>query len=688
MSVRVPTDEEIRSMSEREATELAESLRAEIRRHDHLYYVLDRPEISDAKYDDLFDGLLRLERAFPALATPDSPTQRVAGAPRESFPTIEHTAPMLSLESTRELAAVERFLTRIRRELGEETRLILEPKLDGASVELVYEAGVLSRGATRGDGRRGEEITANLRTIGSVPLRLQGDERSWPRLLAVRGEVLMGHDEFVELNRRLVERGGEPFANPRNAAAGSLRQLDPRTTAERPLVFIAYEAMRLEGGAPERDEEVLAWFGRWGFRVPEPVRYTSELADVVAYHEELGGRREELGYEIDGIVIKVDRLAYRERLGATTRHPRWALAYKFEPRREVTRIEEIVVQVGRSGVLTPVALLDPVEVGGVQVARATLHNAAEIERRDLRVGDVVRIHRAGDVIPEVAERIPDPGKRRGARFRMPELCPACGYPVERRGPLTFCPNRFDCPAQLREQLIHFASRAALDIGGIGEKTAALLLESGLVRRLDDLFRLRREDLEALPRFGSKLAGKLVAGIERSRRVPLRNFLIGLSIPGVGDAAARELAREFRSLEALRVASLDELRRVPGIGEVLARQVHEFFRDPRHAETIDRLLEAGVEPLPEKVEGARTPWADRTFVFSGRLEGFTREEAEAAVESLGGKAVSDVSRSTDYLVVGSEPGGKLEKARRYGVRVVDEGEFVELLRRAGWRPGGS
>jgi len=686
VSIEIPTAGDIRTMSEREAAKVIETLRGEIGHHDYLYYVLDRPEISDAEYDRLYDALVRLERAFPKLVTPDSPTQRVAGTVLESFPTVEHTAPMLSLESTRDRAAVGRFIDRLRRELGGAPRLILEPKLDGASVELVYEGGVLARGATRGDGRRGEEITANLRTIGSVPLRLRGEERDRPRVLAVRGEVMMGQAEFVELNRKLVERGGEPFANPRNAAAGSLRQLDPRVTAERPLVFVAYEVMRLEGVRVERDEEVLERLQGWGFRVPEPVGFASELADVVVYHEDLAGRREELGYEIDGVVLKVDRLVDRERLGATTRHPRWALAYKFEPRREVTRIVEIVVQVGRTGVLTPVALLEPVDVGGVQVARATLHNAAEIERRDLRVGDVVRIQRAGDVIPEVAERVAAPGARRGPRFRMPARCPACDAPLERRGPLTFCPNRFGCPAQLREQLVHFASREALDIGGIGEKTAAALVESGLVRRLDDLFRLGREELESLPHFGARSAGKLAANIERARRVPLRNFLIGLSIPGVGAAAARALAREFRTLAALREASFEEIRKTPGIGPVLARGIREFFQDPRHAEGIDRLLEAGVEPLPDSAGGGSSRLAGQTFVFSGRLEGFTRGEAEEAVAALGGRTTSDVSRSTDFLVVGSEPGGKLEKARRLGVRILHEAEFVELLGKDGWRGG--
>lgn len=705
MPVVVPTVRELRTLPRKEAAARLEALRAEIRRHDYLYYVLDRPEISDEEYDRLFSGLVRLEGAFPALATPDSPTQRVAGEPLAAFGTVVHTAPMLSLETTRDERAVARFLERVRGESAAapgaaqsagEIRFVLEPKLDGASVELVYEAGRLVRGSTRGDGRRGEDVTANLRTIGSVPLRLRGEERRPPRLLAVRGEVVMGAAEFQELNRRLVEASRETFANPRNAAAGSLRQLDPRITAERPLALLVYEVLALEGESFERDEELLAALRGWGLRTPVPIRYTNDLAEIVAYHGDLGARRDELDYGIDGVVLKVDRLGLREQLGSTTRHPRWALAYKFEPRRQATRIEEIVVQVGRTGVLTPVALLQPVEVGGVTVARATLHNGAEVRRRDLRVGDLVRIHRAGDVIPEVAERIEEPGARRGPPFAMPAHCPACGTAVEERGPQTFCPNRFNCPAQLREQLVHFCSRGALDVGGIGEKTAAELVDTGLIRTLDDLFRLSAPDLEALPHFAERSAEKLVSAIGRAKHVELRRFLIGLSIPGVGVAAARELARHFGSFAAVRAATVEELREVEGVGPALARGIREFFQDPRHREVIDRLLAAGVvvsrggaEPRGGRrggVGGAGQPgpWAGLTFVFTGRLAGFTRGEAEEAVEDLGGHATSAVSGETDFLVAGEAPGSKLERARRLGVEVLDERGFAALLASAAGR----
>jgi DNA ligase (NAD+) len=692
---KVPIARKPRPITRKDAAARIEALRGELRRHAYLYYVLDRPEISDEEYDRLYGELVRLETSHPELVTADSPTQRVGAEPRAEFTTVHHTAPMLSLEATRERGEVARFLDRVRGEAGAAARLVLEPKLDGASVELVYEAGLLQRGSTRGDGRRGEDVTANLRTIGSVPLRLRGEERRPPRFLAVRGEVVMGTADFQSLNRRLIEMDREPFANPRNAAAGSLRQLDPRITAERPLALLAYEVMGVEGATFETDEELLAALRGWGLRTPEPVRYTTELDDIVAYHAELEGRRDELDYGIDGIVLKVDRHQLRERLGGTTHHPRWALAYKFEPRREISRIEEIVVQVGRTGVLTPVALLQPVEVGGVTVARATLHNGAEVRRRDLRVGDLVRIYRAGDVIPEIAERIPEPGTRRGAPFAMPAHCPACGTPVVERGPQTFCPNRFDCPAQLREQLVHFGSRGALDIGGIGDKTAEALVEAGLVRSLDDLFRLRADDLESLPHFAERSAKKLVDAIARSKRVELRRFLYGLSIPGVGVAAARDLAKEFNDLARIRSATVEELRGVEGVGPVLAQGVHDFFQNPRHREMIDRLLALAVEPVAPGGRGGRgpsggvvegEPLAGLTFVFTGRLDRFTREDAEDRVMELGAHASSAVSGETDYLVAGEEPGSKLEKARRLGVEVLDEKGFISLLRRAGARRG--
>ncbi|MFO7262085.1 MAG: NAD-dependent DNA ligase LigA [bacterium] len=678
----VPTEAEIRSLSRPEARRLVERLREEIRRHDYLYYVLDRPEISDEEYDRLFDALKRIEEQFPDLVTPDSPTQRVAGEPAPQFKTVEHTAPMTSLEATRERDAVARFVARVRREATRNVRFILEPKLDGAGIELVYENGVLTRAVTRGDGVRGEDVTANARTIPSVPLRLRSmDGRRPPRLLAVRGEVMMTVRAFEQLNRRLLENGKEPFANPRNAAAGSLRQLDPRITAQRSLDFIAYEILEVRGASFETDEEVLRALRDWGLRVVEPVRFADDVDDIDAYHAELGERRATLGFEIDGIVIKVDRHDLRRKLGATARHPRWALAYKFEPRVEVTRVTAIIVQVGRTGLITPVAQLEPVQVGGVVVARATLHNREELRRRDIRPGDLVRIHRAGDVIPEVVERIPEPGRKRGEPYRFPDHCPSCGTELQRQGPLTRCPNRFGCPAQLRERIRHYASRDAMDIGGIGQVTAEALVDSGLVHELADLYELRPEDVAQLPHFTIRSASKLVRAIQDSKKVELRRFLFALGIPGAGESACRDLALHFRSLEKIRRASLDELRQVKGIGPALAEGIHAFFSEPRNQHAIDALLAHGVEPVPPKAPKGRGLRGKR-FVFTGKLERFTRSEAESLVESLGGEAHGSVSEQTDYVVAGRDPGSKLDQAREKGVRVLDEAAFLRLLRRAG------
>lgn len=656
-----------------------DELRRQIRHHDYRYYVLDRPEISDEVYDRLFDELVRLEASFPELVTPDSPTQRVGGEPRKEFSTVEHTAPMVSLASTRERGEVERFVERIRRAAGGEPRLILEPKLDGASVELVYEGGMLVRASTRGDGLRGEDVTPNVRTIPSVPLRLRGEERAPPRRVAVRGEVIMHDAAFEALNRRLLESGQEPFANPRNAAAGSLRQLDPRITAARTLDLMAYEILSIDGERFEADSDVIAALADWGLRVVEPIEIATDLETVLDFHRRLERGRERLGYMIDGIVVKADDLALRDRLGATARHPRWAIAYKFAPRVEVTRVQDIVVQVGRTGVLTPVALLQPVQVGGVTVARATLHNRLEVERRDIRIGDLVRIHRAGDVIPEIVERIPERGAKRRRPFRIPDRCPACGTPVVARGPLTFCPNHFGCPGQLRERLVHFASRDALDIRGLGRRTAESLIEYGLVRDLADLLRLRAERLAELPNFSDHTARKLVRAIQDSKRVELSRFLYALGIPGVGEAAARALARNFGSLDRIRAASPDELRRVGGIGPALAHGVHAFFQTPHVRRGIDALLGHGLEILPSTAKSDAL--AGQTFVFTGRLERFTRGEAEELVESLGGRAAGEVSRRTDYVVVGEEPGAKAERARELGIRRIDEDAFVDLVRRA-------
>ncbi|HSL83417.1 MAG TPA: NAD-dependent DNA ligase LigA, partial [Thermoanaerobaculia bacterium] len=498
------------------------------------------PEVSDEAYDALFRELQELEAEFPDLVTPDSPTQRVAGQPLDEFPTVEHRAPMLSLDSSADEAQLRRFDERVRKALSRvegadvPVRYVLEPKLDGASVELVYEEGRFAQGSTRGDGRRGEGVTENLRTVPSVPLSLREGKRPAPPALAVRGELFMPIQGFETLNEGLMNEGKEPYANPRNSAAGSLRQLDPQITASRPLDLYAYDVLDADWGEGEpvaTQAEVLEALADWGFRVNPLVKTgIDSVEDVAAYHADLLARRDDLPYEIDGVVVKLDDLAAREELGATSHHPRWAFAYKFPPRKEVTRVLTIFPSVGRTGVVTPVAMLRPVELSGVTVSRATLHNREEVARKDIREGDMVRIQRAGDVIPQVLERIPEKGRRRGPKFRMPTACPSCGTELVERGPFTVCPNGFECPAQLAGRLVHFGSRAALDIEGLGDETGKLLVSEGLVRRLPDLFDLTPERVEALPGFAALSARNLVEGIERASNVELARFLYALGIP--------------------------------------------------------------------------------------------------------------------------------------------------------------
>lgn len=669
-------------MDRDEARRRIEELREEIRRHDWLYYVKDAPEVSDAEYDRLFHELRDLEEEHPDLRTPDSPTQRVAGQPSEKFPTVEHAAPMLSLDSDASEEEARRFDERLRKALGDErVSYVVEPKFDGLSVELVYEDGELARASTRGDGARGEGITSNVRTIRSVPLRLRDGARPVPATLAIRGEVLMRMEAFDALNERLLEQGKEPFANPRNASAGSLRQLDPSITASRPLEAYAYDILASSGADATTQRDTLDALRDWGFRVSELSGHVETIDEVRDLHAEFLAKRDDLPFEIDGIVLKLDDLAAREEVGATSRHPRWAFAWKFPARAEITRILSIVPSVGRTGVVTPVALMRPVEIGGVTVARASLHNREEVARKDVREGDLVRVQRAGDVIPQVVERIEEEGRDRGEAFRMPGTCPSCGTELEERGPFTVCPNSFGCPAQLVGRIQHFGSRHALDIEGLGEETAKLLVEQELVRAVPDLFDLRPEQLTPLEGFAETSANNLVGAIDAARSTELSRFLHGLGIPEVGVAVARDLAAHFGSMEALRAADEEALQQVPGVGPVMAGRIVEFFAEPHNAENLDRLL-AEMQELRAPARPSKGGALEgKTFVFTGGLEGMSRDEAKKRVEALGAKATGSVSRKTDYVVAGEDPGSKLEKANQLGVAVLDEAGFLELLAEA-------
>ena len=670
-----------RAPGREEAAAEMERLSAEINRHDRLYYVENRPEISDSAYDTLFRRLQALESAHPALARPDSPTQRVGADPRDSLPNIEHAVPMLSLDSAHDLDAVRRFDERLRKALGDEDiRYVIEPKLDGASLELVYVNGVLDRAVTRGNGRVGEGVTENARTIPSVPLRLREDEIAAPALLSVRGEALMYLSDFESLNQRRIEADEQPYQNPRNATSGALRQLDSRITAQRPLTVLAYDVLAVEGAAFDTDSEGLAALKAWGFVTPERIEVVDSVAAIAEYHRGFDADRDSLNYEIDGVVVKLDALAPRLRLGSTSHHPRWAIAFKFEPRKEVTRIDRIFVSVGRTGVLTPVALLRPVEVGGVTVSRASLHNREELERKDVREGDLVRVQRAGDVIPQVVERVDEEGRKRGPAFTMPEACPSCDTPPIEKGPFTVCPNHFACAAQLKGRITHFGSRSALDIEGLGGETAALLVDEGLVGELADLFDLTEEDLVPLEGFAELSARNLVAAIAERRRVELARFLVGLGIPEVGVTVARDLAIHFRGIEKLRAGAPEDLEAVHGVGPRMSTAITAFLHEPRVSDALDRLLAKGFElQVPDApLADAPDDWAGKRVVLTGSLEGYTRSELKEVLQGLGARVTGSVSARTDLLVAGANAGSKLAKARELGVEVLNEAELRERI----------
>ncbi len=682
-------------MNREQAAERIAKLRSEIRHHEYLYYVEDRPQISDEEFDRLFHALEALEAEHPDLVAEDSPTQRVAGTPSDSFPTIEHAAPMLSLDSSQEEANLRRFDERLRKGLaaGGETTVaveyVLEPKLDGLSVELVYRDGVLLQAATRGDGRKGEGITANVRTIASVPLKLRDTERPAPAFLALRGEIIMFADGFDKLNESLIAEGKEPFANPRNAAAGGVRQLDPQITATRPLHLYAYDILKSEGAEGiETQWDVLMALRAWGLKVNERIKKGSTLEDLMAYHAETEAQRDDLGYEIDGVVIKLNSLADREGLGWTSRHPRWAFAYKFPPRKEITRILSILPSVGRTGVVTPVALMLPVEIGGVTVARATLHNREEVARKDVREGDRVRVQRAGDVIPQVIERIDEPDRERAPEWRMPETCPSCGTALTERGPFTVCPNSFECPAQLAGRIVHFASRDALDVAGLGDETAKLFVAEKLVRQLPDLFELRAEQLLPLEGFAQKSAAKLVEALAKTAAAAEHpRFLYGLGIPEVGVAVARDLARHFGTFANLRAASEEALQAVPGVGPRMSEQILQFFAEPKNAAVLDELTAkihlVETEPAPaepSKDDAASVlPLKGQKWVFTGGLTHLTRRDAQEYVTALGARATGSVSKSTTMVVIGEDAGSKAEDAKKLGVPTMNEDELLAFLR---------
>jgi DNA ligase (NAD+) len=673
-----PTEfEPIEELSEEGAECQARRLREAIRYHDRRYYVENDPAVADRTYDLLFERLQELEDAF-RLQVPDSPTRRVGGQPLDELETVEHVAPMLSIQQSGDDDDVREFDERIRREV-DEVEYTCEPKFDGVSIELVYVGGVLERAATRGDGREGDDVTANVRTIRSVPQRLRGDP---PAFLAVRGEIHMPRDAFQAHNRERVERGDEPFANPRNAAAGTLRQLDPSITAERPLDCFVYDVLAAGDDAESADRgfdshwEEYRTLPEYGFKTDDRCELVDDVEDAIAYRDRLLDEREELNYEVDGAVIKLDDREACERLGSTSRHYRWAFAYKFPARAGETTIQDVALQVGRTGRLTPVALLDPVDVGGVTVSRASLHNPEEIEEKDVNVGDLVRVERAGDVIPYVDEVVE---KRSEGHFEFPDRCPVCDSAIEREGPIAFCTGGLACPAQLRRSVQYYASDGGLDIEGLGGERVDQLIEAGLIEdSVADLYRLDREELVELEGWGERSAENVLSEIEDSKEPALAEFLSAIGIPHVGGTTARELASAFGDLDALMDASEEELEAVEEVGPVVAGEIREFFDSEENRRVIRELRELGVEPEARQRE-AGDALSGLTFVFTGSLPDRTRGEASEAIERRGGSVTSSVSGNTDYLVVGEDPGRtKREDARANDVPELSPEEFEAMV----------
>ena len=659
-------------------------LRAEIDRNNYRYHVLDDPEISDAEYDRMLRELQALEEKHPELVVPESPTQRIGGAPIAVFAEVRHRKPMLSLDNAFSREEVAAFDRRVRERLKADSEIdyCCEPKLDGLAVSLTYRDGALAIAATRGDGAVGEDVTHNIRTIKSVPLRLTG--HSLPELIEVRGEVFMSIAGFREMNRRAAEQGEKTFVNPRNAAAGSLRQLDPRLTAKRPLEVFFYGTGLIDGRQlPARHSQVLEQLRAWGLRTSPETRVVRGVEALFAYYEDIGKRRANLRYQIDGVVYKVDSREQQNALGFVARAPRWAVAHKFPAQEEMTQVRDIEWQVGRTGALTPVARLEPVFVGGATVSNATLHNIDELLRKDVRIGDTVVLRRAGDVIPEVVGVIKEKRPSGTSPVQLPKKCPICGSDVERQEgeAIARCTGTLVCPAQLKESLRHFASRRALNIDGLGSKLIEQLVDAGLIKTPADLYRLTATELARMERMGERSAAKLVESLERSKQTALGRFLYALGIRDVGEATADALASHFRTLAAIQEASIEDIEEVPDIGPVTAAHIHAFMAELRNLKVITTLTRLGVKwPEAARLDVGDSAFTGKTIVLTGRLSSLSRDDAGELVRRLGGKVVGSVSKNTAYVVAGEDAGAKLRKANELGIKILDEEEFLAMAGR--------
>ncbi len=659
-----------------------ERLRREINRHDYLYYVLAQPEISDYEYDMLMKRLEELEKKYPEFITPDSPTQRVSGIPTKEFPVVRHRKPMLSLSNTYNEEEIRDFDRRVRSLLkpGETYEYVCELKIDGVAMSLLYENGLLTRAATRGDGEQGDEVTNNVKTIRSIPLRLETDDPML-RNIEVRGEIYFYRKDLVKLNEERLENGEPPFANPRNAAAGSLKLQDPRLVAKRPLKMFCYWI------EPLQDERFLKThynslktLEKLRFPVNPHYRLCNSIDEVIDYWAEWQRKRESLPYDIDGVVVKINDLEQQARLGTTAKSPRWAIAFKFKAEQVETRLKEIIWQVGRTGVVTPVAILEPVQILGTTVSRATLHNVEEIQRLDARPGDYVLLEKGGDVIPKIVRVIKEKRPAGLPPYQPPTQCPVCGSPlVKHPGEVALRCENVACPEQVARRVEHFASRRAMDIEGLGEKVVELLFREKLISDYGDLYYLKAEQLAPLERLGEKSAANLIEAIEKSKQQPLERLIFALGIPFVGEGAARLLAEKFQSLDALMNASVGEIASIEGIGEKTAVSIRKFFDNPSNRKVIEKLRRAGVR-FRQETEAVQVDerFAGKTFVFTGALSRFTREEAAELVRQRGGKVSNSVSRKTDYVVVGEDPGSKYQKALQLGVTILKEDDFVRML----------
>ncbi len=656
-------------------------LREQLDEHNYHYYVLDNPIVADAEYDRLLRELQDIEAAYPDLVTPDSPTQRVGAAPLTQFGEVRHAVPMTSIANAFDETEVRDWDRRVREtlETGADTTYTAEPKFDGVSISLRYENGFLVRAGTRGDGTTGEDVTSNVRTIKSVPLRLQGAD--WPPAVEVRGEIVFPKKDFARLNAQRLEQGVNIFANPRNVAAGSLRQLDPRITASRPLRFFPWGVGEVSHPFAQRYSEATQHFRNWGFYINESFKVVHGPEGCLSYYRDLLERRNDLPFEIDGVVYKVDDFAARDRLGFTARAPRWAIAHKLPAQEETTIVEDIAASVGRTGVITPVAVLKPVAVSGVIVRNATLHNQDELERKDVRVGDTVIVRRAGDVIPEVVGVVKEKRAARARRWRMPTKCPVCGSRVVREPEAAAhrCMGGLVCPAQRIGAILHFASRHALDIQGLGDKLVEQLVQKDLLKTIADLYRLKKPNLVLLERMGEKSAQKLLAQIEKSKSTTLARFLYALGIPQVGETTAAQLAQHFGTLDAILNARVEKLDEVPNIGLSMAEDIHAFFHEKHNREVVRALRRNGVHwPDVKPTVIKASPLAGKVFVLTGTLAAMSREQAKEKLQALGAKVSGSVSAKTDYVIVGTDPGTKAGKAKEFGVTTLNESSFRKLI----------